>query len=112
MSEPRSTRPTGSAQPVGTGPTRSGEQDEHDGGHGHSVAAWTSVSVILVGCLVMAVAVVLAAVWLFVVGAVVTVVGAVLGKVLNAMGFGPTLSLDSAAEDEGQGQDPAQGGVR
>jgi hypothetical protein len=63
-------------------------QQHADGGHGHSVAAWTSVGVILLGCLVMAVAVVVATIWLFVVGAVVVVVGAVLGKVLSAMGFG------------------------
>ena len=36
----------------------------------------------------MAIAVVIAATWLFVVGAVVAVLGGDLGKVLSAMGFG------------------------
>jgi hypothetical protein len=71
-----------------------------DGGHGHSVAAWTSVIVILVGSLVMAIAVLVAIVWLFFVGAAVVVVGAILGKVLSAMGFGV------------QGRDRAPSGVR
>lgn len=82
------------------------------GGHGHSTAAWTAVGVILLGCAVMAVSVVLALVWLFVVGAVVVVVGAVLGKVLSAMGFGPNVTLDSATDDEGPGRDKAPQGVR
>jgi hypothetical protein len=63
--------------------------DTHHGtGHGNSVAAWTSVSVIMAGFLVMSVAVALTSLWLFLVGVVVGVVGAVLGKVLSGMGFG------------------------
>jgi hypothetical protein len=70
-------------------PAASSPAQQHpEGGHGHSVAAWTAVGVILLGCLVMSVAVVAATIWLFVLGAVVVVVGAVLGKVLGAMGFG------------------------
>lgn len=68
------------------------EQDFHDPyGHGHSVAAWVAVSVIMVGALLMSVAVALGwdFTWLFVVGAVISVViGPVSGKVLGAMGFG------------------------
>ncbi len=56
--------------------------------HGHSTAAWTAVGIIMLGALVMSIAVVIASVWLFVVGAVVAVLGAISGKVLSAMGFG------------------------
>ena len=57
-------------------------------GHGSSPAAWTAVGVIMLGALIMSVAVVVTTVWLFVVGAVVAVAGAALGKLLSAMGFG------------------------
>lgn len=56
--------------------------------HGNSVAAWTAVSVIMAGFLLMAVAVAVTTLWLFVAGVVVVLVGAVLGKMLSAMGFG------------------------
>lgn len=60
---------------------------QHDA-HGQSVASWTAVSLIMLGALIMAVAIVITTVWLFVVGAVVVVLGAISGKVLSAMGFG------------------------
>jgi len=62
----------------------------HALGHGNSVAAWTAVVVILVGTLVAALAVVYRSLWAFVVGAVIVALGAVVGKLLSAMGFGPT----------------------
>jgi hypothetical protein len=58
------------------------------GAHGQSVASWTAVGVIMLGALIMAIAVIIATPWLFVVGGVVVVLGAVAGKVLSAMGFG------------------------
>jgi len=67
------------------------QQLPHDPyGHGHSVAAWTAVTVVMLGCLLSAVAVGIGwqASWLFIVGVVVVVLGMVLGKVLGAMGFG------------------------
>jgi len=68
------------------------EQDWHDPyGHGNSVAAWASVSVIMLGGLLMAIAVAIGwnTLWLFIVGAVIAVVvGPVVGKVLGAMGLG------------------------
>lgn len=60
----------------------------HGGGHGNSVAAWTAVSIIMVGFLVASVAVAVAELWLGIVGAVLVGVGALAGKVLSAMGFG------------------------
>jgi hypothetical protein len=67
--------------------TQEGDRGAH-GGHGNSVAAWTCVSVIMLGSLLMCLAVALPTTWLFVVGAVVVVLGAISGKVLAAMGFG------------------------
>ena len=66
-------------------------QTQHDPyGHGNSVAAWTAVTVVMVGALLMALAVAFGwdYVWLFVVGGVIVVLGPVIGKVLGAMGFG------------------------
>ena len=67
--------------------------------HGHSVAAWTAVGILLIGTAVMALAVALATVPLFVVGAVVCVVGVVAGKVLGMAGYGakdvPPVTSDS-----------------
>ena len=57
-------------------------------GHGNSVAAWTAVGLIMVGFLVMAVAVGVTTLWLFIVGVVIVVIGAIAGKVLAMMGFG------------------------
>jgi hypothetical protein len=57
-------------------------------GHGNSVAAWTAVVIILVAGLAMAIAVVAGTMWLFVVGAVLAVLGVIAGKVLATMGFG------------------------
>lgn len=72
------------------GPAAAGTQQvaaQHDA-HGQSVASWTAVGIIVLGALIMAIAVVITTVWVFVVGAVVVVLGAVAGKVLSAMGFG------------------------
>lgn len=68
---------------------REGGEELHDPyGHGHSVAAWTAVGVVLVGFLVMSIAVVITETWMLVAGAVIAAVGGVLGKLLTAMGFG------------------------
>lgn len=56
--------------------------------HGHSVAAWASVGIILVGVVVTSIAIVMANVPLAIVGAVVIVVGAIAGKVLAMAGYG------------------------
>ena len=57
-------------------------------GHGHSVAAWTAVTILLVASAIMSLAVVLASVWMFVAGGVLVLVGVVAGKVLSMAGFG------------------------
>jgi hypothetical protein len=60
---------------------------EHDD-HGHSVAAWTAVTICIIAGAIMSVAVIWPNVWLFVGGAVLAVVGAVAGKVLSMAGYG------------------------
>jgi hypothetical protein len=60
----------------------------HVHSHGNSVAAWTGVAIIMVGFLVMTIAVVARTFPMFIVGAALVPVGAIVGKVLSAMGFG------------------------
>jgi hypothetical protein len=60
---------------------------EHDD-HGHSVAAWTAVTICIIAGAIMSVAVIWPNVWLFVGGAVLAVVGVVAGKVLSMAGYG------------------------
>jgi len=61
---------------------------ENDPGHGNSVAAWTAVSIVMLGTLVSAIAFPLNSVWVFWAGVVVIVLGVLAGKVLAMMGFG------------------------
>lgn len=56
--------------------------------HGNSVAAWTAVSIMMIGFLVATIAVGVTSLWLGIVGAVIVVAGAVVGKVLSGMGMG------------------------
>lgn len=74
---------------------------EGEEGHGHSVAAWTAVGVILVASLIMALAVVFPSVLWFVVGAVLAVVGGILGKVLAMAGYGQRAGTYQAAHRSG-----------
>ena len=61
---------------------------EHDDNHGHSVAAWTAVLILIVAAAVMSLAVLFPNVWLFVAGVVLAIVGVVAGKVLSMAGYG------------------------
>jgi hypothetical protein len=63
------------------------EQEIHED-HGHSVAAWTAVVIILVGSAVAALGVAIASTLWFVVGLVICVLGVVAGKVLSLAGYG------------------------
>ena len=63
-------------------------EHEHHEDHGHSVAAWTAVFIILVGAAVGSLAVVIASPFLYWVGIAICVVGAVTGKVLGMAGYG------------------------
>jgi len=61
--------------------------DEHDS-HGHSVAAWTTVTIIIIAAAIMAFAVLFPNEWVFAGGAVLVVAGLVAGKVLSMAGYG------------------------
>ncbi len=63
------------------------EHEQHED-HGHSVAAWTAVAIILVGSAVACWGVLVASALLFWVGIVICVLGAVVGKVLGMAGYG------------------------
>ncbi len=59
-------------------------------GHGNSPAAWTSVTVMLVGVIIACIAFLIgeSATTLFWIGSAVIVVGVILGPVLKAAGYG------------------------
>ena len=73
------------------------EQDQEQESHGQSVAAWTTVTILLFAALVMSFAVVFASKVWFGVGVGIAVVGVVVGKVLSNAGYGAA----KAATDEG-----------
>lgn len=85
-----------SARSAGTARRDQNEHGQHDD-HGHSAAAWTLVSVALSGALVSSFAMVLNMPWLFWVGVGIIVVGLVLGKVLQSMGYGQKIYEDARA---------------
>jgi ABC-type iron transport system FetAB permease component len=60
---------------------------EHES-HGHSVAAWTAVTILLVASAVMALSVIFPSVFWFSVSWVLVLVGVVAGKVLSMAGYG------------------------
>lgn len=71
-------------------------EEQHED-HGHSVAAWTAVAIILVGSAITSAAVVMPSVALGVVGGIVIVAGAVAGKLLAMAGYGAA-AHDSESE--------------
>jgi hypothetical protein len=76
----------GPARPATTG--ASATTDEHDESHGHSLASWTLVGLSLVGTFLIALAIVITNVPVGVIGGVITVLGLILGRVLQMAGFG------------------------
>ncbi|NBV89846.1 MAG: hypothetical protein EBR84_00325 [Actinobacteria bacterium] len=56
--------------------------------HGHTVAAWTAVTIIMLAFLVGTIGVILAKPAIFWVGVAMIPVGLIAGKVLALMGFG------------------------
>jgi hypothetical protein len=57
-------------------------------GHGHSIAAWTAVTILLLAAALIGVGIALQVLWLDLVGVALVVVGVVAGKVLAMAGFG------------------------
>jgi hypothetical protein len=56
--------------------------------HGHTTAAWTTTILVIAGFTITALGMVLTVDWLFWAGVVITVLGLVIGKVLQVMGHG------------------------
>lgn len=63
-------------------------EHEHHEDHGHSVAAWTAVTIILVGAAVASWGVAVASAVIFWIGIAICIIGAVVGKVLGMAGYG------------------------
>lgn len=61
--------------------------DSHEG-HGHTVAAWTAVSIAMVGFLVGCIGVVIATPMVFWIGVALLPIAGIAGKVLALMGYG------------------------
>lgn len=62
-------------------------EEQHED-HGHSVAAWAAVGIMLVGAAIGSIAVVIPSMLLGIIAAVVIVGGAIVGKVLAMAGYG------------------------
>jgi membrane-bound ClpP family serine protease len=71
-------------------------------GHGHSRAAWTAVTIILVASLLISVAVVVTSWALAIVGIVLVIVGMAAGKIMAMAGFGQTRPERSSATEPGR----------
>lgn len=59
-----------------------------DPGHGHSVAAWTAVLIMLISFAMGTVAFFFSVVWLVWLSAALVVAGLIVGKVLSRFGYG------------------------
>jgi hypothetical protein len=68
--------------------------------HGNTPAAWTAVGIMFIGFLISGLAIPLELVWLFFVGLVVVVIGAVVGKVMSMMGMGNTVTYKDERDPE------------
>jgi hypothetical protein len=56
--------------------------------HGHTPAAWTAVTIVLIGFVVGGVALIVAQPWLAFVGVGIVVLGGIVGKIMQMMGLG------------------------
>ena len=69
--------------------------------HGHTLAAWVTVTMVMVGAVVAAAGLLASRMWLFWVGLGVIVAAALVGRVLRAFGFGqPEPSGPARGADE------------
>ncbi len=67
---------------------QAGRMEAHQESHGHSLASWVLVALLLVSSFVVGLAIVLQLLWLTIVGIVIGVIGLVLGRLLQMAGFG------------------------
>jgi hypothetical protein len=65
-----------------------GQTDVHEESHGHSLASWMLVALVLVGTFVVCLAIVLELLWLAIIGLVICAAGLVVGRLLQMAGFG------------------------
>ena len=68
--------------------------------HGNTPAAWTAVTIMFIGFLLSGVALPLELPWLFFVGLGVVALGAVVGKVMQMMGLGNTVSYKDSRDPD------------
>ena len=68
--------------------------------HGNTPAAWTAVTIMFVGFLLSGLALPLELPWLFFVGLGVVALGAVVGKVMQMMGLGNTVTNKDSRDPE------------
>ena len=68
--------------------------------HGNTPAAWTAVTIMFVGFLLSGIALPLEAPWLFFVGLGIVALGAVVGKVMQMMGLGHTVTYKDERDPE------------
>jgi hypothetical protein len=68
--------------------------------HGNTPAAWTAVGIMFVGFLLSGIALPMELPWLFFVGLAVVVLGAVVGKVMQMMGMGQTVTYKDDRDPE------------
>ena len=64
--------------------------------HGHTLAAWVTVALVIAGAVLSATGVLASRTWLFWAGLGVVVVGVVVGLALKAVGFGQPTPPDRA----------------
>ena len=68
--------------------------------HGNTPAAWTAVTIRFIGFLLSGLALPLELPWLFFVGLGVVALGAVVGKVMQMMGLGNTVTYKDSRDPE------------
>lgn len=75
--------------------------------HGHTVAAWVTVSVVIAGAAIAAIGLLTALPWLFWTGLGVAVLGVVIGGILRKVGFGQPEPSGPVRGESGTGDDVA-----
>jgi hypothetical protein len=73
--------------------------------HGHTLAAWVTVIVVMSGSVTAALAVLFAIPWLFWVGMAIIVIGGVVGYVLKMLGFGQPAVTAGTSRGRGHAAD-------
>ncbi|SDQ45413.1 HGxxPAAW family protein [Quadrisphaera sp. DSM 44207] len=59
------------------------QPEAHTESHGHSVAAWTGVAIVIVGSLIGGIGIILAVVWLAAIGIALMPIGGIVGHLMG-----------------------------